>query len=78
MKEKVLKKETVKTETEEIVSQSSVCDNIYNLSAGLSYLTEIDAAMLPTETFDRLGEARINMINCIYILSTNLITEDQP
>lgn len=76
MKEKILKKETVKTETEEILNQETICENIYNLSVGLSSLAEIDSALLPPDTNEKLGEARINIIHGIYQLSTYLITEE--
>lgn len=78
MKQKVIKKETVKTETEELLSQETICENIYNLSAGLSYLAEFDTALLPKDEIDKLVEARINLINSIYLLSTHLTTDENP
>ena len=72
MKEKLLTKET----TESSLSQSTICENINNLSVSISALSEIDSALMPPETNEKLCEARINLIHGIYILSTHLITEE--
>jgi hypothetical protein len=74
MKEKILKKETTKTETEEIVSQETLCENLYNLSSSLGSLDGFDAAALGEDA--KLQEARLNILLAIHFQSTYLQTQE--
>lgn len=76
MKEKILKKETIKTETEEILSQETICVNISNLSQALSSLGEIDSAILPEDLPEKFNQIKVNIISSLYILSSHLIIEE--
>lgn len=72
MKEKILRKETI----EETLSQETICENISNLAGAISSLEGFDTSMIPDDVFDRLREARINIINGIHLLSTYLTTDE--
>lgn len=73
MKEKILRKETIKVESEVIVDQETICVNMSNLSTTLVNLSEIDGFALIGERFD---ETKANILNALYIQSTHLITEE--
>lgn len=93
MKEKVFKREKesvktelatgetkteTKTETEEIISQETLCENIYNLSSAVESLSNMDTTLFGNDTLEKVYDTKLNMINAIYIYSTHLITEQQP
>lgn len=75
MKEKILRKETVKVETEVIVDQETICANMNNLSSTLANIGETDGHLFIGDKFDEL---KTNILNALYVLSTHLITEEQP
>lgn len=74
MKEKILRKEVLKVESEIIIDQETICANINNLSSALSSLGEIDPALLPNS--ERFEETKVNILDALYILSTHLTTEE--
>ena len=74
MKEKILVKETTKTETEEIVSQGLLCENINYLTSSLAALEGFDAAALGEDS--KLQEARLNILLAIHFQSTYLQTQE--
>ncbi len=74
MKEKILVKETTKTETEEIVSQGSLCENINFLCGSLAALEGFDAAALGED--NKFQEAKLNILLAIHFQSTYLQTQE--
>ena len=74
MKEKVLIKETTKTESESIVSQEILCENINNLCGSLAALEGFDAAALGED--NKFQEAKLNILLAIHFQSTYLQTQE--
>ena len=74
MKEKILTRETVKTEKEEIVSQNELCENLMNLSSSLESLGTFDAGVFGEDA--KLQEAKLNILLAIHFQSTYLQTQE--